>query len=53
MPEVFYTADDAAALLDDDWTVVVNDTRPRPATTPEGREATVHDAVLRAERRSS
>jgi SAM-dependent methyltransferase len=52
MREVFYTADDVAALLDDDWTVVVNDARPRPATTPDGVETTVHDTVLRADRRS-
>ena len=52
MRELFYTADDIAALLDDDWTVVVNDARPRPATTAEGVETTVHDAVLRAKRES-
>jgi hypothetical protein len=50
-PELFYTADEIAALLDDDWTVVVNEARPRPATTPDGAETTVHDAVLRATRR--
>jgi SAM-dependent methyltransferase len=50
MPELFYTADDIAALLDDNWTVVANEARPRPATTPEGVEMTVHDALLRATR---
>jgi SAM-dependent methyltransferase len=50
MPEVFYTADDVAQLLDDAWTVVVNEARPRQATTPEGTEVTIHDAVLRAVR---
>jgi hypothetical protein len=52
MPEVFYTGDDIAALLDDSWTVVANEARPRPAATPEGVEVTVHDALLRASRRS-
>ena len=50
-PELLYAAEDVAALLDSSWEVVVADTRPRPAVTPEGTEATVHDAVLRAVRR--
>jgi hypothetical protein len=50
MPELFYTADDVAELLDDSWMVVVNEARPRPATTPEGADVTIHDAVLRATR---
>ena len=37
-------------LLDDSWTIVVNDARPRPATTPAGVEVTIHDTVLRATR---
>jgi SAM-dependent methyltransferase len=52
MPELFYTADDVAGLLDDAWFVEVNEARPRTATTPDGREVTVHDAVLRATRRA-
>jgi SAM-dependent methyltransferase len=51
MPERFYTADDIAGLLDDSWTVVANEARPRSATTPDGVEATIHDAVLVATRR--
>src|SRR5437879_3505246 len=51
MPELFYTADGVASLLDASWTVVVNDARPRSATTPEGVEVTIHDAVLLAIRR--
>jgi SAM-dependent methyltransferase len=51
-PELLYTADDIAKLLDPSWTIVVSDSRPRFATTPEGVEATVHDAVLRAIRQS-
>ncbi|MDQ2724294.1 MAG: class I SAM-dependent methyltransferase [Actinomycetota bacterium] len=48
--DLFYTADEVAGLLDDSWEVVVNDARPRPTTTPEGVEATIHDAVLLATR---
>jgi SAM-dependent methyltransferase len=51
MPELFYTADDLAALLDGSWRILVNDSRPRSATTTDGLEATVHDAVLVASRR--
>jgi SAM-dependent methyltransferase len=47
-PERFYSADDIAALLDDPWVIVVNEVRPRSVTTPEGVDAIVHDAVLRA-----
>ena len=46
MPELYYGADDVARLLDASWTVVTNEVRPRSATTPDGVEATVHDAVL-------
>jgi SAM-dependent methyltransferase len=50
VPDRFSTADEIARLLDDSWSVVVNEARPRTATTPDGLEATVHDAVLRATR---
>ncbi|HSS10496.1 MAG TPA: class I SAM-dependent methyltransferase, partial [Acidimicrobiales bacterium] len=53
MPDLFYSADEVAGLLDDSWTVAVNEARPRPASTPEGVEVTIHDAVLLATRRSS
>jgi SAM-dependent methyltransferase len=46
MPERFYTPDEIAALLDDSWRVAVSEARPRPATTPDGVEVTVHDTVL-------
>jgi SAM-dependent methyltransferase len=52
MPELFYSAEEIAALLDDAWTVDVSDARPRPASTPDGAEVTVHDAVLVATRRA-
>jgi SAM-dependent methyltransferase len=50
MPEVFYSPDEIAALLDDSWTVEVSEARPRPASTPDGAEVTVHDTVLVATR---
>ena len=52
MPEVFYTADEIAALLDHSWTVDVSEARPRPASTADGAPVTVHDAVLVATRRA-
>jgi hypothetical protein len=51
LPEVFYPAEEIAALLDGAWTVDVSEARPRPATTPDGAEVTIHDAVLVATRR--
>ena len=53
MPEVFYSPDDIAALLDHSWTVGVSEARPRPAKTPDGDEVTVHDSVLVATRRAA
>jgi SAM-dependent methyltransferase len=52
MPDLFYSADEVAGLLDDSWMVVVNEARPRQASTPEGVEVTIHDAVLLATRRT-
>jgi SAM-dependent methyltransferase len=51
MPELFYTPDEIAALLGGSWTVEVSEARPRPASTPDGAEETVHDTVLVATRR--
>jgi len=52
-PELFYTAADLAASLDPDgWEIAVSAARGRPATDPDGQAITVHDTVLRAERRS-
>ncbi|MGK5740652.1 FAD-dependent oxidoreductase [Micromonospora sp. URMC 103] len=52
MPEMMYTADDVAAQLDPArWEIVAAQERPRPAVDPEGRDMTVHDAVLVARRR--
>lgn len=51
-PELFYTASDVAAELDpDQWVVLLEEARPRPAVHPDGHTVTIHDAVLRARRR--
>jgi SAM-dependent methyltransferase len=51
VPELFYTASEAAAALaPDDWDVLVVEARERSAKDPEGRSVAVHDAVLRARR---
>lgn len=52
-PELLYAAENVAELLDASWKVIAKDSRPRPATTPEGVDVTVHDAVLRAVRQDS
>jgi SAM-dependent methyltransferase len=46
----FYTAADIAGLLDASWTIVVQETRPRAATSVGGAEVSIHDAVLLAVR---
>ncbi|MEW1605212.1 MFS transporter [Streptomyces sp. NPDC093808] len=50
-PDIFYTADD---LIDDlpahAWKPVTRTARPRTATTPDGRQVTIHDTVLTAQR---
>jgi SAM-dependent methyltransferase len=52
-PDMFFTAGQVAESLDaDQWKVVAAEARPRPAIDPDGREVTIHDAVLRAHKRS-
>ncbi|ASU77236.1 class I SAM-dependent methyltransferase [Actinopolyspora erythraea] len=48
-PGDHYQPADIAELLDDDWIVLVNETRPRTTPPPEGTPHT-HDTVLRARR---
>lgn len=50
LAEMGWTADEVASSLGNGWTVEVSHARPRPATDPQGREITIHDAVLRARR---
>lgn len=45
-----WTAEQAAEDIGSGFTAEVVEARPRTATDPEGREITVHDAVLRARR---
>jgi SAM-dependent methyltransferase len=45
-------AEVGADLAPEEWDVVVAESRARPAMGPDGEQVTVHDAVLRAERRS-
>ncbi|MFN8203089.1 MAG: class I SAM-dependent methyltransferase [Solirubrobacteraceae bacterium] len=50
-PEAMVTALDIAQLLEPPgWDVEVAEARPRAGTLPDGRAATLHDAVLRARR---
>ncbi|MFJ6567654.1 class I SAM-dependent methyltransferase [Streptomyces sp. NPDC091292] len=48
-PLDYYQPDDIARLLGHDWTVLINETRPRTAPAPPGTHHT-HDTVLRARR---
>ena len=51
-PDLFFTGDDIAGHLDPaEWDVVTNDAMARTTADPEGRPVTIHDAVLRAQRR--
>jgi SAM-dependent methyltransferase len=50
-PDLFFTAEEVAASLGPgEWDVLVAEARPRLADDPDGREITIHDAVLRARR---
>ena len=50
--ELFFTADEIAEQLDDEWEIQVSEARPRTAVDPDGREVTITDTVLKARRRS-
>jgi hypothetical protein len=50
--EMFFTADELADQLDDEWEVQLAEARPRRAVDPDGREITITDTVLKARRRS-
>ncbi|GAA3818609.1 class I SAM-dependent methyltransferase [Sphaerisporangium flaviroseum] len=52
MSDMLFTAEQVGDSLDPaQWDVLVADTRPRAVNDPEGREITIHDAVLRARKR--
>jgi SAM-dependent methyltransferase len=48
-PNEFYQPAEIAKLLDESWTVLIDETRPRTAQAPEGTRH-VNDTVLRARR---
>ncbi|WP_307815634.1 FAD-dependent oxidoreductase [Planobispora rosea] len=51
-PDMMFTAEEVAASLDPAaWKVLAAEARPRTAQDPEGRDVTIHDAVLVARRR--
>ncbi|MFD1322785.1 FAD-dependent oxidoreductase [Micromonospora sonneratiae] len=51
-PDMMFTGEEVAASLDPTtWEVVSADARPRSVVDPEGRDITIHDAVLVARRR--
>ena len=52
-PDMMFTGEQVAAALDPGaWEVVAAEARPRAAVDPDGRDITVHDAVLVARRRA-
>jgi len=52
VPGLFFTASDVSASLDSEkWVTLVDETRARTTLDPDGLTATIHDAVLRAQRR--
>ena len=51
MPELFFTGEDVAALLDPgDWKVITDEAPQRSAPDPEGRPVMIRDTVFRARR---
>ena len=52
LAEAGWTAEHVASTLDDGWVVDTCESRPRTVRNQDGEEATVHDAVLRAHRRT-
>jgi len=48
-PSDYYQPGEVAELLDDTWTILINDTRRRTVPAPAGSHHT-HDTVLRAQR---
>jgi SAM-dependent methyltransferase len=51
MPELFFTGEDIAPLLDaGDWKVITDEAPPRSAPDPDGHPVTIRDTVFRARR---
>ena len=52
LPELLFTAEQVTATLDpDDWTILVAAAPERQATDPDGHAITIHDTVVKAQRR--
>ena len=53
LPGLFFTASEvASALAAGEWVTLVDEARARQTLDPDGRPTTIHDAVLRAQRRN-
>jgi SAM-dependent methyltransferase len=51
VPGLLFTASEVAdSLATDEWLILVEEARARQTLDPDGRPATIHDAVLRAQR---
>lgn len=50
LPDLYFTAEDIAEMLDDDWEHQVIEARPREASGPEGETLAVADTVYRGRR---
>jgi SAM-dependent methyltransferase len=51
MPELFFTGDDIASLLDPgDWKIITDEAPQRSAPDPDGRAVMIRDTVFRARR---
>ena len=48
LADMGWTADEVAAGLSDAWVIEIAEARSRLATDPDGKQVTIHDAVLRA-----
>jgi thioredoxin reductase/SAM-dependent methyltransferase len=53
LEEMGWTARELADFLGEGWSIELAEVRPRSATDPQGREISIHDAVLRARRNAS
>ncbi|THJ66474.1 class I SAM-dependent methyltransferase [Arthrobacter echini] len=49
-PELYYTPEQVAAVLDDSWDIRVGESRARTERTPDGRDVGVNDVVVHAVR---
>ncbi|MOA38643.1 hypothetical protein D3C78_1603500 [compost metagenome] len=50
--DLYFTADEVAAMLPEDWDVLVSGTTPKTVMNPEGKSLTIQDMVFMARRRA-